>query len=310
MASRGWRSGAAVVCALLVACLAGQAHAEELRVRVLLGEERSSSIREIALERYVAGTVGAEVYPSWRGEILRAQAVAARTYALYSVAANPNAPFHVHGGTRGQVYGGDAAATPVVRQAVRDTSGEYLSFEGQPILAVYHSSSGGRTASAEEVWGQPKPYLVSVPGSDEEMSPDTYWRLAVPNRLLARELGRQGHAVGALRSLEVVDRSPSGRVHWLVARGAKREIRITGRQLREVLGEDTLRSTQFEIRRSGDETIFVGSGSGHGVGMSQWGALAMAQRGADYRAILKHYYPGTRLKRFEGANLDLAWRKP
>ena len=169
----------------------------------------------------------------------------------------------------------------------------------RPILAVFHSASGGHTASAEEVWGRALPYLVSVPVEHEEDSPDTYWRASVSRTTLGRALVPLGVKVGPVRELRVVERSPSGRARTVRVRGRDGEKEIEARALRESLGAKVIRSTLFEIRATADGFVIVGSGHGHGVGMSQWGAEAMAQRGAGYREILASFYPGTELVRGE-----------
>ena len=151
------------------------------RVRGMLEVSRTAKglrvVNHVGLEDYVSGTLGREVYPGWETEMLKAQAVVARSYALYRRARGAGAAaFDVEGTTAGQVYGGADAETPRLRAAVTATRGEILVYQGAPIFAAYHSSSGGRTASAAEVWGRPVPYLISQSVENEEDSPDTYWR--------------------------------------------------------------------------------------------------------------------------------------
>jgi stage II sporulation protein D len=223
--------------------------------------------------------------------------VVARTYALYRRAHRSSAGYDLESSTDGQVYGGVAAETRTTGAAVAATRGEILTHAGAPILAVYHSSSGGRTASAEEVWGRPVPYLVSVPVEDEEDSPHAYWRAPIARSTLGPALAPLGVRVGAIRSLQVGERTESGRAAWVVVEGADGSERIDAGALRRALGADVIRSTLFEIRSGSAGVVVVGSGHGHGVGMSQWGAEAMARRGRGYREILAAFYPGARLGR-------------
>jgi stage II sporulation protein D len=252
-------------------------------------------INEVMLEDYVAGILGRELYADWHPETLKAQAVAARSYVLHQRAASDGQSFHVGAGTGSQVYGGVAAETPLIRAAVSTTRGEFLAYARKPILAVYHSASGGRTASSEEVWGRPLPYLVSLEVDDEQDSPDTYWRASISKTKLGRALDSLGIRIGSPRELQVVDRSRSGRTLRVRIRGDKGNQDLEARALRVALGESVIRSTLFEIRSTRDAFVFVGSGHGHGVGMSQWGAQAMAQRGSTYREIIQTFYPGTSL---------------
>jgi len=254
-----------------------------------------SLVNRVGLEAYVAGTLGREVYPSWHPETLKAQAVVTRTYALYEMMRNATRGFDVDAGTSSQVYGGLDAETPSVLKAARATRGEYLAYRGAPILAVFHSASGGRTAASDEVWGESLPYLVSVEVENEEDSPDTYWRASVSGTTLGRALAPIGVEVGAVQEFRVIERSASGRAARLQVRGKKGSVVIEARALRTALGASVIRSTLFEIKPSEDGFIIVGSGHGHGVGMSQWGAQAMAQGGARYQEILSTFYPGTRV---------------
>jgi stage II sporulation protein D len=252
-------------------------------------------VNELPLEAYVAGTVGREVYSFWDPETLKAQAVVTRTYALHERERRARRAFHVASGTHGQVYGGVAAETPPVLAATRATRGEYLAWRSKPILAVFHSASGGQTASAQEVWGRAEPYLVSLPVANEEDSPDTYWRASISGTTLGRALATLGLQLGPVHEIRVLERTPSGRARRVELRGDRGDSVLGARDLRSALGENVIRSTLFEIRSAGDDFVFVGAGHGHGVGMSQWGAQAMAVRGADYRQILAAFFPGTEL---------------
>lgn len=271
-----------------------------LRLRGEVTVERSPEglavVNRVPLEHYVAGTLGREVYPSWAEEMLKAQAVVTRTYALYQAARRASEAWDVADDTRSQVYGGLDAETPAVLAATRATRGQWLAWHGEPILAAFHSASGGRTASSAEVWGRSLPYLVSVDVENEEDSPDTYWRTTVSGPRMSRALAPFGVDVGPVRELRVVARTPSGRARTLSVRGRGGETTIGARVLREALGAEVIRSTMFETREGPDGFVIVGSGHGHGVGMSQWGAQAMASQGADYRQILETFYPGTSLR--------------
>ena len=273
--------------------------AADLRLRGTVEVRRAGKgllvVNELPLDDYVAGTLGREAYRGWHPEALRAHAVVTRSYALHERARRTREPWHLRGDTGGQVYGGLDAESPEVVAATRATRGQYLAFEGRPILAVYHSAAGGRTASAEEVWGRPVPYLVSVEVEHEEESPDTYWRAAFPGTTLRRALAPVGVRVGAIREVRVAERSASGRARRVRIRGDSGETELPARELRRVLGEGVIRSTLFDVHDAPEGFVFVGSGHGHGVGMSQWGAQAMAMRGAGYREILAAFYPGSDL---------------
>ena len=177
------------------------------------------------------------------------------------------------------------------RSAAQATRGQVLIFSGEPILAAFHSSSGGATASAAEVWGREIPYLRTV-SSPDDAAPDYFWSYEIALDDLAAALREAGFAPGRIDHVSVQERSASGRA-LAVSVGA---LELTGRNLREVLGGRALRSSMFDARIEGDSVRFLGSGSGHGVGLCQWGASELARRGQSYRQILAHYYPGTSLR--------------
>ncbi len=262
-------------------------------------------INIVSLEDYVAGTLGGEMVASWAPAALRAQAVACRTYVLYQIERRREESYDVAADVTSQRYLGVRGESDAAWAAVRSTSGEILRFEGAPALAAFHSASGGQTASAGEVWGAAIPYLRSVAVENEDDSPDTYWRATVSEGSLSRGLAELGYQIGRLEELEVSRRSLSGRAGEVSFRGSQGRAKVTGRQLRQVLGSTTIKSTLFEVRRMTGEVVFVGSGSGHGVGMSQWAAQAMALEGAAYAEILGKFYPGTSL----GPRIDTD-RKP
>ncbi len=257
---------------------------------------RLAVVNEVPLEEYVAGTILAEIYGSWEDPVLRAQAVATRTYAMYRAARARGRSYDVEASQLGQVYRGVAAESPRGWNAVHATSGQYLAWGGEPILAAFHSASGGRTASAAEVWGRALPYLVSVEVEGEEASPDTYWRTYLRRDDVERVLAERGIEVGELHDLRVASRSPSGRVGRVVAIGSRRSQLLSPRELRRAFGPRVVRSTLFELRREGPGFWVVGSGRGHGVGMSQWGARALALSGVRYADILARFYPGATLE--------------
>lgn len=253
-------------------------------------------VDQVALEDYVAATVGGEMPASWPEQALRAQAVATRTYALHQRERRTAERFDLRATEQSQVYRGLEAESDTTRRAAHATRGEILTHRGRPILAAFHSTSGGRTASASEVWGESIPYLDSIEVEHEEDAPFTYWRTVYPPAALDQLLDAMGARLGSLHGLEVESRTASGRVARLVARGSARRIYIRGDHLRTFAENLGLRSMLFDVRATPEGFAFVGSGYGHGVGMSQWGARELARRGASYRRILARFYPGAQLE--------------
>jgi stage II sporulation protein D len=227
-------------------------------------------------------------------------AVVARTYGLK--AAQKFDGDYDHGdGTLSQVYSGLSAITPGARRAAEATRGEVLTYGGDLIEATYFSSSGGHTANNEDVWDASAalPYLRGRPDPYDAEAPNRRWTVALDRAAVLRVLGRRfgGEVVGFV----VADRSRDGRVRTigLLRPGRQREA-VQANAFRLALSAvpgPALKSTWFTARRSGDRYVFEGRGFGHGVGLSQYGAHAMSERGMSYRDILAFYYQGATLTR-------------
>ncbi|HEY8394216.1 MAG TPA: SpoIID/LytB domain-containing protein [Thermaerobacter sp.] len=262
------------------------------------------AVRSMPLEEYVAHVVAGEVVPTWSPDALRAQAVAARTYTIRLLLAGEDA-------TPRRLYGTDTSTNPAeaqafservprsVREAVAATRGEILVYRGKPVVALFSACAAARTADLEESFpGDPRaaeaPYLRPVSSRCEEVAPADIrrWRAALTTAELAAIAGLEPGAVDRVR---IARRGPSGRAVFIQI-GPRR---IYAAALRLRAGANRLKSTWItEIERGeGDVWIFHGRGWGHGVGLDQWGAEAMARDGRGYREILRHYYPGTGLVR-------------
>jgi stage II sporulation protein D len=277
--------------------------------------EGLQAINRLPLEPYLMGVVGSEMPNSWPQAALRAQAVASRTYVLQQL--RPQAPFDVKATVASQVYKGVEAESTAVRQAVTSTEGKVLLHGQQLINAVFHSSSGGATENSGDLWNRQLPYLVSVPDFDSA-SPVSRWEKALEPEDLRQSFKEIGGAV----SIEPLQTSPTGRLRRAKVIGPGGELVLTGSELRQRLGlRSTLVHFSFEpadrinpqtqgqgqpapVVASIPETspslrlMVRGKGYGHGVGMSQWGAYALALRGKSYEDILRHYYQGAVLRRY------------
>ncbi len=270
--------------------LNGRAYPGSLRLSAR-GDSGLDVVNLVPLEAYVASAIASETPADWPREALKAQAVVARSYALHERMRRAGEAFDVESSVISQRYG--VSRVPESHAgAARATAGEYLAYGGTPILAAFHSSSGGATASAEEVWGEDLPYLRSV-SSPDDAAPDYFWSYDMSLSDLADALREAGYPSGSLSEVRVTDRSESGRVERIQLGS----VLLSGRDLRELLGGRALRSAMFEVRVEDGRVVFMGSGSGHGVGLCQWGASELAKRGSSYRRILAHYYPGSDLRR-------------
>ena len=253
-------------------------------LRVVWQEGRLLFINRVELEDYLMGVLPGEVPASFPYDVLRAQAILARTYTLSRLGSNPY--YDLCDSARCQVYLGLDAETERHRRAVRDTAGRILAYHGAPISAVYHADSGGTTAAAEEVWGGSIPYLQA---REDPWTPARSWRVEVTPRQVQRVLQDLGYSPGAVQRLSVLKKGPSGRITQLEVTGTSARIVLKTPKANRFLRALGLPSTLASL--SG--WVFTGRGSGHGVGMSQWGARGFARRGWNYREILAYYYPHT-----------------
>lgn len=259
------------------------------RGRVLLTRQGSgiTAVNYVDIEDYLYSVVGAEAIPSWPQEALKAQAVAARTYALYKRNTSKNSVFDLDTTTATQVYKGLGSEYTTTHQAVRATNGQIMTYNNQPILAVFHSSSGGHTENVEDIWTSPLPYLRGVVDYDQT-APVFQWNKTVSPSAMSRVAG----GVGNIRALVPQKTTPQGRIITMQVVGDRSTRNVAGSELRSALD---LRSTLFRVSTSGNTIQVSGRGFGHGLGLSQWGTFYLAQNGVDYRQILGHYYQNARL---------------
>jgi stage II sporulation protein D len=293
------------------------------RVNVIRGRAGLTLISRLPVESYLAGVLSQELgarAPEER-EALLAQAVVARTFALRNRGRWEADGFDATADTRDQVYLGVDAETAQSWDAVRATAGLVVRYEGRLIDAYYHSTCGGRTAAVEEVFrsAQRQPYLRSVSDASGgghfycERSPRFRWRAqwdaatlrTILTRTLATVMQVGGDGLQRITDVQVTRTSSSGRVAELRIVFAHGDVRIAGPDVRTVLrptSDQLLQSTAFRVfvTRSDSEVgrlTLEGTGSGHGVGLCQWGAIGRARAGQPYRRILATYFPGTTVEK-------------
>jgi len=272
------------------------------------GEKGMEIINALPMEIYLEGVVAAEMGPQFPEEALKAQAVAARTYALRTLLDRPPfAPFHLYGDVRHQAYRGGEVPEKI-RKAVQETRGEVLMDGDSVAVLFYHANCGGVLADGRAVFGVDRSYLRARPDLYQGVVVCEYatrevpelswfqkrerWHAFVPRSWLERTFG-----LGQYRAFRILSRSLSGRVERIKIEGTRASREIVGQsRIRRMFGK-LLPSTLFQVEETPEGVWLVGWGYGHGVGMCQVGAGGMAALGADHRTILEHYYPGLALRK-------------
>ncbi|HKY73648.1 MAG TPA: SpoIID/LytB domain-containing protein [Nitrospira sp.] len=253
-------------------------------------------INQADLEEYVKGVVPGEVNSSWHPEMLKAQAVAARTYALYQQMLSAARDYDVVATVQDQVYKGKNGVDAAVLRAVDDTRGLVLTYQNAPIYAAFSSTAAGLTEDAVNVWSKEYPYLKGVECPFDLESPFYHWTASFRLDKLEQSLRQQGFAVGTIASMEPFAFSRGGRVAKLRVVHSEGELILRGEDLRKAVGYSIVPSTQFTIDALGQDIVLSGYGAGHAVGMCQWGAKELAELGYSFSTILAYYYPGTDLQ--------------
>ena len=260
-------------------------------------------INILGIEKYLSSVVGSEMPAKWPLEALKAQAIASRTYALKQ---KGNPIYDIDSTQKNQVYNGLESRTYKTVRAVRSTRSLVLTYKNKLINALFHSSSGGMTENSQDVWKNEYPYLSSVRDFDRN-NPKLQWK----KKFSSGELQKLFPEIGGIKKIEILNITNTGRVKNVKIFGKYGSDQISGVDIRKRMN---LKSTFMRFKFIEDKKyisdndnsnnpiektlIVFGQGSGHGVGMSQWGARYMASKGQKAERILKHFYKGVRIKPF------------
>ena len=253
----------------------------------------------MSLKKYICGVLKGEVSYKWPLETLKAQAVVARTYTFNQIEKGR----YLQDSISHQVYRSGNDVPSSIRQAVEETKNEVVIYQGKLATVFYHSSSGGHTVDIVDVWpGSPNfSYLCGVKDPYSH-NPGKYYPWYRSFKL--DKLSRKFTGSGKIKNLKILKRDNSGRVKELVILEKKSSRSLTGKEFRHIMNldlkqtdKDYFPSTLFSLQVKGGNVEFRGYGSGHGVGLSQWGAKKMAEEGNSYDEILQYYFPGTEIGR-------------
>lgn len=271
---------------------------EKNEISVLI--KNTGEVVTMPVEQYITGVVCGEMPASFEDEALCAQAVAARTYMYYKTDkknTHENAQIctdfsccQAYVSKEDFLKENSLKNYEKIMQNVLKTKGEILTFEGKPILAVFHSAAGGgKTEKSDDVWTASLPYLTNVETFGETEKSNFFTTVTVTKKQFKEKIKENyPNCVPELPEISQISHTQGGAVDWMVVYGVK----IKGTDMRKIFG---LKSACFEIEEVGEDIVFKVKGAGHGVGMSQYGANYMAKQGKTYKEILKTYYQGTKI---------------
>jgi stage II sporulation protein D len=252
-------------------------------------------VNHVALEEYLYGVLSREVPSSWPEAALQAQAIAARTYALYHMAKRSAEPYDLFSTTASQVYGGTRQEKQSSRDAVDKTKHLVLAYNHNLALALYHANSGGETTTTENIWGFSLPYLNGRQDDFSSRAPRCNWDTSLSAEDIYAGLRGFGLQTNSVNFIAPLEKDSSGRIKKLVVDSSAQQLYLSGNSFRLIIGPGRVKSSHFDVARNDQTFIFKGTGYGHGAGMSQWGAYEMARNNFSGKQILEFYYPGTEL---------------
>ena len=252
-------------------------------------------VNELDIEDYVKGILCHEAAPWWPMEALKAQAVIARSYAVYQKQWTKDKDFDLTNDIYSQVYGGKTSEKWRANSAVNSTKGKVLVFEGKVFPSYYHATCAGRTEDASELWKINIAPLKGVKCGFCQQSPHFRWEKKIPLSEIKQRLEAKGYGLPRIESITISGRNLSGRVTFLKIGGEGKALEISAKDFRQAMNPNIIRSTNFSLELNADTADFKGLGWGHGVGLCQWGMYFMAKKGSKYADILKYYFPQTEL---------------
>ncbi len=257
--------------------------------------QRLLVVNHVDLEDYIKGILYHEVSHYWPKEVLKAQAIVCRSYALYQAQENKSGDFDLTSDIYSQVYGGRTSERYRTSRMVEETRGKVLFYNNKILPAYFHATCAGHTEDVSRLWNMRLAPLKGVECSFCKKSPHFNWHLVLSFSEIETILAGSAYKIKGMHSIQVVSRDASGRVINLKMVSSKEEIEVSAKDFRNLVGPNRIRSANFTVNTFGKDVVFEGSGWGHGVGLCQWGAYFMAKSGVSYQKILKHYYPGSEI---------------
>jgi stage II sporulation protein D len=258
-----------------------------------------SVINYIDIEDYIKGILYHEASHYWPMEALKVQAIVSRTYALYQQEKSALLDYDVTRDIYSQVYGGRYSERERTSRAVLQSKGLVLTYLDKIFPTYFHATCAGHTEDASVLWDINLLPLKGVVCDFCRQSPHFNWHCVLTLRDIAEKLSESGRKAGLINNISISSRDNSGRVLNLKIFSDRKDINISAKDFRNIIGPNVIRSTNFTVEVINGDVVFEGFGWGHGVGLCQWGAYFMAKEDYSAEEILRYYYPGAQLSSFD-----------
>jgi len=269
------------------------------KIELLSAKNGFYVINHIPIESYLEGVLNAEISTNWPIEVVKAQSIISRTFALYKREKQINSAWHITSGQFDQVYKGFNISDKRGNYAVQSTQGIIVSHNGQLALTFYHSNCGGVTEDPGSLWNGSFPYLKSRSVPYGQSDPKFYWQATLSDSELKKILIKSGIRITKISDVTILNHNPSGRVQLLEFNHSPK-YRLQAKTFRQNAGYKRIQSLLFDVIKVPGGFYFKGKGNGHGVGLSQWSAKEMAETGYSYHEILGFFYKDIMLKKYRG----------
>ncbi|MFH1397694.1 MAG: SpoIID/LytB domain-containing protein [Candidatus Omnitrophota bacterium] len=254
-----------------------------------------SVINYIEIDDYVGGVLIYEASHYWPAEALKAMVVVIRTFALYQAQENAARDYDLTSDIYSQVYGGKTAERYRLSEIVEQAKGLMLTYQGKILPTFHHATCGGHTEDATQLWNIDLAPLKGGLCDFCKGSPHYSWHQVSEEKEIRKKLKGAGYNLDKINDIMILGKNPSGRIKDLRIVSDKKDITVSAKDFRNVIGPNVIKSTNFSVSLVNGDIVFEGLGWGHGVGLCQWGAYFMAKQGYSYDQILQYYFPGSEL---------------
>lgn len=261
--------------------------------------EGNNIINELKIEDYLKGILPKEADSSWNQETLKAQAIISRSYALKNIGKHSKEGYDVCSKVHCQVYGGASCETENCNKAIYDTTGKVVTYENKIAQTLFHASCGGYTEDPKYVWQwkiKTPEYLKGLKDSYCKNSPHQNWEVSLSEKGIREKLIKSGYEIGKIKKISTSGITTGKAAKQIIIRHSKGTLKLNSYTFRCSVSPDKIKSTLItSIKYKNKNFIFKGKGWGHKVGLCQWGAKVMGDKGFSYDKILKFYYPKTEI---------------